>query len=265
MKYLLDELKEIEAILNNKRIGLFLDFDGTLASIKKTPQEAYLPLKTKKLLISLKNNPQIFLTIISGRGLGDLKNKINIPGIVYVGNHGLEWEINGERKSAHIDEKILQALFCIRSRMRKLEQKFKGIFAEDKGLTIGVHYRLLKRGIANFKKEFAEIINPYLSDHKLVAIKGKKVFDIRPDVNWTKGHFSKFIIDKISKKKKSEIITIYIGDDKTDEDAFLHLKKEITIRVGSNSKSHAKYYVRDTAEVIKVLKWLLNSGGSSLS
>ena len=46
---------------------------------------------------------------------------------------------------------------------------------------------------------------------------------------------------------------IYIGDDGTDESAFCALGDQITIRVGTAQKSHAKYYVRDPAEVTRFL------------
>lgn len=58
--------------------------------------------------------------------------------------------------------------------------------------------------------------------------------------------------------KKSELIPVYIGDDKTDEDAFKSLTNCITVKVGKSRKSLAKYYLKNTDEVIQFLEWLNN-------
>jgi trehalose 6-phosphate phosphatase len=48
---------------------------------------------------------------------------------------------------------------------------------------------------------------------------------------------------------------IYIGDDLTDEDAFKLLKNSgLTIFVGRPKKSNARYYIKDTNEVLDFLR-----------
>ncbi|RJQ35778.1 trehalose-phosphatase [Candidatus Microgenomates bacterium] len=259
MKYLLDELKEVEIISNEKKIGLFLDFDGTLASFNESPEDVFLPLKTKQILLHLKEKLGFYLAIISGRGLEDLKNKVNIPDITYSGNHGLEWEIDGKKQERFIKKRKLRMLSNLKKQIQKLKINFKGVHVEDKKITLSIHYRsIAQEQLEIFKKQLEKIIKPYIQSGKLIVVRGKKVYSIRPKAGWNKGHVSKLLIDQLSKEQSSKLLPIYIGDDTTDEDAFLRLKEGITVKVGKSSQSCAKYYVEDIVEVVKVLEWLNN-------
>ncbi|MDP3987975.1 MAG: trehalose-phosphatase [Candidatus Levybacteria bacterium] len=257
MKYLLDELKEVETFSNDKRIGLFLDFDGTLASINERPGDVFLPSKTKQILLDLKEKSGFYLAIISGRGLEDLKSKVNIPNITYSGNHGLEWEIDGKKESRFIKKIKFKMLANLKKRIEKLKLEFKGVYVEDKKITISIHYRVVAQDqLEAFKKKIEKLIKPYVQSGKLIVMRGKKVYSIRPKAGWNKGMFSKLLVEQLSKKKASKLLPIYIGDDTTDEDAFLRLKEGITVKVGESSESCAKYYVEDIIEVVEVLEWL---------
>ncbi len=67
------------------KIGLLLDYDGTLSPIAKHPDLAVLPPKTKEILERLAANPDIFIAVISGRNVNDVKSKVGIDGITYAG------------------------------------------------------------------------------------------------------------------------------------------------------------------------------------
>ena len=44
--------------------------------------------------------------------------------------------------------------------------------------------------------------------------------EIRPNINWDKGLALQYLLDTLRFENSSEVVPIYIGDDKTDEDAF---------------------------------------------
>jgi len=46
---------------------------------------------------------------------------------------------------------------------------------------------------------------------------------------------------------------VYLGDDDTDETAFAVLTDQITIRVGKTSNTHARYWLRTPADVLRFL------------
>ena len=90
MKYLFDYLDTLEGSIEGKHILLLLDFDGTLAPIAPTPDEAALPGETRRELERLVESAACSIGIISGRALSDVRAKVGISGITYVGNHGIE-------------------------------------------------------------------------------------------------------------------------------------------------------------------------------
>ena len=47
---------------------------------------------------------------------------------------------------------------------------------------------------------------------------------------------------------------LYVGDDQTDEDAFRRLgSRAVTVRVGENGTTHAKYRVSGPADLVTAL------------
>ena len=93
-KNLLDNLKEIEKYKNPETI-IITDIDGTISSIETLPNQAVITDNMKGIL---KNIQQKFnlLSIITGRSLKDALEMINIDGILYIGNHGMEYQRNNE-------------------------------------------------------------------------------------------------------------------------------------------------------------------------
>ncbi len=71
-------------------LALLLDYDGTLSPIAPHPDLAVIPPETKKVLARLARMPDVFVAIISGRGVTNVKQMVGIEGITYAGNHGLE-------------------------------------------------------------------------------------------------------------------------------------------------------------------------------
>ena len=103
------------------------------------------------------------------------------------------------------------------------------------------------------------VLEPIVKKNKLRLDHNLKTLELRPKINWDKGDGVLFAEDYFNKKTRKKFVPIYIGDSLTDEDAFAALqKKGITIRVGKNEKSSAKWYLRNQKEVGPFLKWLLS-------
>jgi trehalose-phosphatase len=78
-------------------------------------------------------------------------------------------------------------------------------------------------------------------------------------VDWDKGKAVLWIMGAI--KLPENVLPIYVGDDRTDEDAFLALKDRggVTILVSERvRKSNAKYFLKDVSDVRKFFKRLLD-------
>ncbi len=261
MKRLLRHWDRLKKALLKKHLALFFDYDGTLAPIADTPAKAAMPAEIKKLLKRLLDRPYCSMAVISGRGLDDIRRMVGIKEITYAGNHGLE--IEGP-KIKYINQAPPGLKSVIRQIKKELEKNLsgvKGLLLEDKGLSLGVHYRLVDKNKAPLVKEkFEQAARIFINRRKLRAIYGKKVLELRPAVEWDKG---KVVLWLLARKRFSlgekNIIPVYIGDDSTDEDAFRALKKKgLTVFVGSPfSASQAKYCLKDTAEVVKFLNKVL--------
>ncbi|MBI2430885.1 MAG: trehalose-phosphatase [Candidatus Levybacteria bacterium] len=233
-----------------------LDFDGTLTPIVKSPQAAKLSIEMKNLLRKLSQKQGLYLAIISGRSLEDLKKKVNLDNIIYSGNHGLEGEILKEEYCFPIPDKTLLALKIIRKQLNQIADQYKGVFIEDKRLVLSFHYRMAGKKISEVKSAFQKIVQPYVQDRLISVLAGKMVFSVRPKTDWNKGSFAKLVIDKIRGRIKIPPVAIFIGDDTTDEDIFRELKSGITVKVGKSVQSKAKYRLENTDDVFKFLEWI---------
>lgn len=228
------------------KLVLFLDYDGTLTPIVKRPELARLRLATKKLLERLAK--KVTVCIISGRSLNDIKGLVKIQNIIYCGNHGLEIDYYG-KVFIHPDaKKFKRRLDKILEILKEKLKNIPGILIEDKDVVLSVHYR-------NVRKEYIGKIKKVLDMPFGAKITyGKKVFEVRPPVEWDKG----FCVKKIMSMSGGRLLPIYIGDDTADEDAFRVIRQDgISIFVGRPKKSGAEYYLRNTKEVTRFLEQLL--------
>jgi trehalose 6-phosphate phosphatase len=242
---------------------LFLsDYDGTLTPIVGRPDEALLSSGVREKLRALAEKPAFSVGIITGRLLSEVKALVEIEGIYYAGNHGLEIEgpglsfIKPEAKAARVEiEDIVRQLS---TRLAGIE----GVIVEDKGLSLSVHYRLVKESQEQVVAEtFREVTSPRLRDGKIRVSSGKKVLEVRPPIDWHKGKAVETIKKELEKVIGTEIgPVIYLGDDTTDEDAFkvIHRPQGWSIYVGQeNPSSNAEYFLESTLEVETLLSRML--------
>ena len=107
--------------------GIFLDFDGVLAPIVSRPEDAYPPEQTRAELERLVARYAL-VGVVSGRAGEDVRARVGVEGIVYVGSHGLELNPEAERWRQRIRD--------FASSVAWAEQH-----TELKGLTISFHFR----------------------------------------------------------------------------------------------------------------------------
>lgn len=69
---------------------MLLDYDGTLAPLASHPSLTVMEPESEAALKELSTQPNVFLAVISGRGVNDVKDKVAINNMTYAGNHGLE-------------------------------------------------------------------------------------------------------------------------------------------------------------------------------
>jgi trehalose 6-phosphate phosphatase len=250
---LFDAMENVEQrILRAPHLLMCLDYDGTLTHFTDTPAGAHLSPQMERVLLSLAEHDNLTLAVISGRYRADLQARVGIPGLIYAGNHGLEISGPGylfvEPKAAS----YVGALQELSDQLSAKLQIIPGALVEFKGLTISVHYRQVAPAQG---EEVRHLVHSALANtqHPFVLLAGDKIFDIRPRVYWDKGSAINWIKERLA---KPEILVIYIGDDVTDEDAFVALPDGITVKVGEAGETAAHYLLGGPWEVRKFLEWL---------
>ncbi|EKD57120.1 MAG: hypothetical protein ACD_57C00402G0004 [uncultured bacterium] len=257
MKYLLNNLSKIEEKLRSSEgVIIMLDFDGTLSPIAPTPYQAILPKSIKSLLS--KCSKLFPIVIISGRSLKDIKTRVGLKDLVYAGNHGLEWQIGKKINCLPVSKEVVSSLLSIKKSVKKILRIYPGVLLEDKHPSLAIHYRQLDSSLlASFKKDIDKITRLSSNKNILQVLRGKKVIELRPNLNWNKGKFALFICKYFQNKLRLKLLPMYVGDDKTDEDVFCAFDKDITVRVGQSKTSDAKYYLKNVVQIKLFLKWFV--------
>jgi len=223
------------------------DFDGTLAPIVRNRHRAAIRLSTRNLLAKL---AALYpCVVISGRAQKDVQRRLLGIGIRrIVGNHGIEpWST-----SPALEEAVRRWIPLLTAELRQ----FGGVAIEDKRFSVAVHYR------GELRKQEARATIAAAA-RKLGAVRlvnGKQVVNILPTGTPHKGLALKREILKRGCTK-----AIYIGDDDTDEDVFAlpDRGRLLTIRVGLNRSSLARYYIRSQSEIDRILHKLIESRAES--
>ncbi len=242
----------------NRKVALFLDYDGTLVPIQRDPKQCFLSDEVKNQLRLLAEAKHCYLFILSGRALSDITKRVGIKEIYYGGNHGLD--ISGP-DIRYTHPKAIQSRPVINYAKRKLKNKIgdiDGAWLEDKKFTLSLHYRSVKAAdIPLVKKIFYSTVDEFLKKNLSAVIKGKKVLELVPDILWDKGKAALLILQRL----KGKCLPIYVGDDQTDETAFKALRRRgITIRVGKSKKTFAAYHLKGHREISSLLEQILAIG-----
>jgi len=262
MQYLFGVWNKVAQRLKSaNHVLLLCDFDGTLTPIVDRPELTVLPAETTKLLRKLAKNRRYTVGIVSGRALADLKGKVSVDGIVYAGNHGLEIEGFGSDFLDPVAEEMRPFFQMLSHALLATLRGIKGVFVENKGLTLSVHYRSVDDAEeTRVKDAFAKVTDPLHVTGRIRVTEGKKVYEIRPPVDWDKGKAIAWLIARCRETRgKSGALPVYLGDDLTDEDGFKVIEKNngISVFVGEQSfPSVARYFLKSPQEVIELLKML---------
>lgn len=253
MDYLFDHIETmLDRIGRAKRVFFLFDYDGTLTDIVPRPDQAHLSGEMKATLRLLKRVPKISIAIVSGRSLRDIRDRVGLKGIYYVGNHGLEIFEPKSGVRQLLPKEMVNGLDQICDRLNCAFKGIEGILVEDKKCTLAVHYRKVdSRWISSILFALEQQVKTSTIPLRLCF--GKKVFEIRPKSTMNKGTA---VLLLLGKAKQNGMLPIYMGDDLTDEDAFRALKRKgITIFVGKPDRvnASAQYYVRGPSEVFQFL------------
>lgn len=210
-------LAALPEILQARKDGLLmlLDYDGTLTPIVDRPELAVLAPETRATLCNLVSVMPV--AVVSGRELGTLRALVDVPGLVYVGNHGFDMaDLAGESHQLKAVLDYLPVLDAVEQRLHESLAIVAGALLERKRSSVAVHFRLVAESdIPQVQARVREVLSAY---PQLKVTPGKKVIEIQPGLDWDKGKAVEWLLPQIDADGRRH--PIYIGDDTTDENAF---------------------------------------------
>ena len=248
----LDRFEEIIAPARDNQLAVFLDYDGTLTPIVGEPEAALLSDSMRETLQQLAS--RVALAILSGRDLDDVRTRVGIPNIIYAGSHG--FDIAGpDGLRRQMASEFLPELDTAEKKLQQALNGISGARVERKRLSIAAHYRNVKEDeIPKVKQAVGEVA---WCHRELRKMTGRKVHELQPDIDWDKGRTLIWLLETLG-LKRDNVFPIYIGDDRTDEDAFRAVNSRgISILVSEQWRpTAAKYSLRDPDEVEEFLRAL---------
>ncbi|XP_078446140.1 putative trehalose-phosphate phosphatase F [Wolffia australiana] len=273
----LSAFEQIAEKAKGKRVALFLDYDGTLSPIVDDPDRAFM---SDSMRAAVRDAVRcVPIAIISGRSRDKVYEFVGLSDLYYAGSHGMDI-VGPVRDSATADDHPN----CIRSSDKQgkevslfqpasefvpmIEEVFEslvdstsdinGANVENNKFCVSVHYR-------NVDEENWPVVAQRVHDTlkrypRLRLSHGRKVLEIRPVIEWNKGKAVEFLLESLGLDHSDDVLPIYIGDDRTDEDAFEVLRgRGVGILVSSLPKeSKASFSLRDPSEVKEFLKMLVS-------
>ncbi|CAK9174934.1 unnamed protein product [Ilex paraguariensis] len=230
----LDKFEQITNASKGKQIVMFLDYDGTLSPIIEDPDLAFMDRKMRKTVRKLAG---YFPTaIVSGRCRDKVYNFVRLAELYYAGSHGMDTK--GPSKGSKyekdsqvvlfqpaseflpmIDEVILHSSsYKVYQALLETTKSTPGAKVENNKFCVSVHFRC----VDELKwSELAQQVRSVLKEYpKLRMTQGRKVLEIRPTIKWDKGKALEFLVESLGYSNNTDVFPVYIGDDRTDEDAF---------------------------------------------
>jgi trehalose 6-phosphate synthase/phosphatase len=239
------------ALATRKPIALFLDYDGTLREIELDPRAATPNPAIESLLRQLSQQPNVDITIVSGRSQEDLGAFLGDHPFRLIAEHGASLRPPGKKEWERLDRNINYAwkeeLLAI---LRLYEQATPGSAIEEKHSSIVWHYRRAEEEFGAWKaNQLTEELTALTANHPIKVRHGKKMVEATAAEN-NKGAAVARVLDELGHYE----LALCAGDDLTDEGMFeLSRPRLVTIKVGSGT-TQARFRVSDPANFRRFLR-----------
>lgn len=242
-------------LCRQRELLLMCDYDGTLVPLAPTPEQAKPPQELLHVLAALARAAGKTVAVISGRRLADLRNLLPVGGLFLAGCHGAELMGPDGKVELLASPETAAVMEILEQRARECVGGHEGFLIENKTFSLALHYRLASPPVAaRVLKVFIRELGAFLAEKNLQLLWGKKVLEVRPrDLH--KGKAVSHL-----RRKFPQAVPVYLGDDTTDEDAFVASKDGFTVLVGARPRpSRAQFHLTSPQEVLALLNCLVNS------
>lgn len=231
------------------RIALFTDFDGTLVDIADTPDAIRVPSELADELNRAAEDFDFALAVLTGREISDIDRYLSPLQLPIAGAHGAQRR-RADGTLAEVDPVLVEGARQIAEALRPLAVSHPDLLIESKEGAVALHYRQAPslEGACTIAIQEALIDHPRFS-----LVPGKMVLEARP-AEFDKGAALRAFMQEEPFAGRTPI---FIGDDRTDEDAFRAAQElgGIGIKLGPGQTS-ARMRIADVASVHALLRGL---------
>ena len=226
--------------------AFFLDVDGTLLEFADRPSAVRVESELASTLARLHRATGGAVALISGRAVSDV-DALFAPLVVPVaGQHG------AERRSAdgrhHRYPALADALRPAAKALAAFSARHPGVFLEDKGMSVALHFRLRPELQDTVTHEVSRVARALGSAWAIQP--GVLVCEIRPGGRDKGVAIAEFLAEPPFAGR----VAVFIGDDLTDEDGFMAVNRHggVSVKVGVGETA-ARWRLGDEAAV---RRWL---------
>ncbi|MFP4467237.1 MAG: bifunctional alpha,alpha-trehalose-phosphate synthase (UDP-forming)/trehalose-phosphatase [Candidatus Goldiibacteriota bacterium] len=253
------DVKQLDAKVEDKIVRHYkkakkrliaLDYDGTLRSFVKNPENAGPEADTLNILKKLAKDEKNEVVILSGRKRGTLEKWFGKLNLNLIAEHGIwikekagAWKMIEPLSGEWKDE--------IRPTLELFVDRTPGSFIEEKDFSLVWHYRGAETNLGEIRsRDLKDAIMNLTANRNLGVLGGNKVVEIK-SMGINKGRAVMFWLSK-----ENWDIIFAAGDDWTDEDTFEAMPEDaFTVKVGFGY-SKANYNLSSVHDVKKLLKKL---------
>lgn len=191
----------------------FLDIDGTLLEYVERPEFAQADAELRGLLGDLQFIAHGALALISGRSVADIDRMFAPEKYAVAGQHGIERR--GHNGLLNIHPVPAAALKHALTVLKDLAAQHPGLVLENKGSTLALHFRLAPQLGPQVWQAMRTLCDELGEQFELLS--GKLLYEIKPGGK----HKGTAIAEFLEEPPFRDRVPIFIGDDVTDEAAFV--------------------------------------------
>lgn len=260
----------VSAYKRTSRRAIFLDYDGTLVPqsyINKTPSPEVI-----SVLNSLCNDTKNIVFIVSGRARDSLNEwftSCKLLGLAAEHGYFLRWNSDSEWETSHLfaDLDWKQVVLPV---MQSYTEATDGSNIEVKESALVWHHQDADPDFGSCQaKELLDHLESVLANEPAIVKRGQHIVEVKPQ-GVTKGLVAEKVLLNMVNAGNPPDFVMCIGDDRSDEDMFesilstvscpsLPSAPEIFACTVGRKPSKAKYFLDDTADVVKLLDGLATS------
>ncbi|MBV8719380.1 MAG: trehalose-phosphatase [Chloroflexi bacterium] len=202
-------------LLGRPRAGLVTDIDGTISPIAARPEDAIVLPGARRALAGLRDHLSL-VAVVTGRSVEDARRMVDVDGLTYFGNHGLEIYSHGRAEIVpEARPWVPRITATVNGVIEQLDPELKSsVIVENKGATASIHYRLTPDP-DRARLHLLDVLARCEPTSGIRVEEGRRVMNLLPPLLINKGSAVRWMV-----KEHALDRVAYVGDDITDAHAF---------------------------------------------